>query len=1315
MRGMAVRRRLGVSIFVDNISKRIHQRSLWEAFQEYGSVLDVFIAYNSTRRRGKATTFAFERFGNEEEAKSALVKAKGRWMDGFRIKVFFAKKEQPKRVEDDDLVRRPQKCLWRLKDTRTFKEVLMGKDSPVLSKNETVSIRNDLVDSSIKPKGTLVRVEVVDRLRKTIVVPESDMEWSRYCLVGCIKPMFNVDIIQEALVSDGFQTTVCTWYGQMAILRFPNNEERMRCWSIRSELLRIWFQELELLEGFEGIKKVKTWVILYDVPLSVWSTRFFLDLANRWGSVIEVDDDTKNLRRFDEARVLIHTKRTSIIPDMMAFVVNGMVCQIKVNTEMFEDAQRFIDDAFPTNQQIVEGSVDSVSDPGSDLGSNVDSIPDGQKLFDVTVLSVGSADLWVTSGLGVKTGLEIIEPVNYSESISHNSRLQEVHVEVLEEGSISEDGAQKSVGGRGNGGIKSGGFVKIRIGGPLSLRAGLEKFNWWVARSRKNSKSKDVTGGSSFNKEWKQVPVFTPEEEPHTQVHELGQGSPVGHTSSMEALKTLEMGNLMGVQFEDSDEKVVARLSELEVEGLGRLKKVRAVAKVLRKSYARVAFIQESKLGVLKPNISRRLLGRNFGEMEVSASSGASSGLISLWDTKFFVLERKVVLDRTIILVGQMKPFDLKCVLINVYAPNDPSERKAFFDCLSNHIVAFQLPVVMGGDFNTVKTMDDRMGASTHTGSLKCFEEFIQRNALIDLPLNGSEFTWFRGGIRTSASRLDRFLVSPEVLGCLNNAIQCSLSGGLSDHRPIVLKEMKVNDGLKPFKWFSHWMEEPDLVKCVETTALNSGGKDVGATLREIKGAVKGWVKEFRNAQSGSYEELEMKLTELENRVIVDGWDPVLGSEIRSLKIELWSILRREEREWLQKSRLKWFQERDKNTKFFQLSATVRRNINRIEAITVGNNTLKDPDHIMGAFEDHFRRNYNSSSTLPIKSLEVEWSKLDFLSRSALEEPFTTSEVWRAIQSADGNNAPGPDGFNLDFFKKLWPSLMHKVMEFFDEVSNGRLKDKGINHSFVTLIPKIPNPRKIDDFRPISLVVGETQFAFLAGKQLSDCVLVANEVIDEVRQSRGEALSGLIKKAVELSLTEGVPMGSNGLIISHLQFADDLIIFAKASVETVINIKSLLRIFEVIAGLRLNLVKTKLYGVNVEEQVIRGWADVIKCSSGNLPSEYLGLPLGQNCLDIWYPIIEKVRAKLEGWKCKLLSFAGCITHLLDALGVQLSFVHRESNVAAHVLAKQGSSGFWSDGDEELNDGGYARHGQRLADGRRSNGNWVREETAEGRG
>ncbi|KAL4386453.1 hypothetical protein GQ457_09G021090 [Hibiscus cannabinus] len=73
----------------------------------------------------------------------------------------------------------------------------------------------------------------------------------------------------------------------------------------------------------------------------------------------------------------------------------------------------------------------------------------------------------------------------------------------------------------------------------------------------------------------------------------------------------------------------------------------------------------------------------------------------------------------------------------------------------------------------------------------------------------------------------------------------------------------------------------------------------------------------------------------------------------------------------------------------------------------------------------------------------------------------------------------------------------------------------------------------------------------------------------------GECLNLLLSKAVRASLFSGfvIGRGSNSMEITHLQFADDLIIFCDASLDQVRNIKRVLRVFELASGLQLNLKK----------------------------------------------------------------------------------------------------------------------------------------------
>ena len=109
-------------------------------------------------------------------------------------------------------------------------------------------------------------------------------------------------------------------------------------------------------------------------------------------------------------------------------------------------------------------------------------------------------------------------------------------------------------------------------------------------------------------------------------------------------------------------------------------------------------------------------------------------------------------------------------------------------------------------------------------------------------------------------------------------------------------------------------------------------------------------------------------------------------------------------------------------------------------------------------------------------------------------------------------------------------------------------------------------------------------------------------------------------------------MGLGEAMVSHLQFADNTLFFCELDMGQILNVKRVLRCFQVMSGLNINFNKSYLFGVCFKQHNLGEWADMISCKVGVFPSTYLGLPLGAkaNSIKMWEPIVEKFGRRLAG-------------------------------------------------------------------------------------
>lgn len=487
---------------------------------------------------------------------------------------------------------------------------------------------------------------------------------------------------------------------------------------------------------------------------------------------------------------------------------------------------------------------------------------------------------------------------------------------------------------------------------------------------------------------------------------------------------------------------------------------------------------------------------------------------------------------------------------------------------------------------------------------------------------------------------------------------------------------------------------------------------DVWSKLRDLKVDIKGWAKDNSNFEARDICALEAEIQHLDFTAYTHNcWDST-RTEIMRKRANLWALYRAEERMWRQKSRERWIKEGDRNTSYFHLMANIRRKQNSISQLSFGNESVNDPSLLKNLIANHFQVHFSKNEAVPISDIGIPFPKLSADSVALLEGLFTADEVKAVIFNCDGGKAPGPDGYNMDFFKKNWSLLQPDVMNMMHSFYRTGSFDKRINKPFLTLIPKRDNPTAVNDFRPISLVgilykiiskvlagrlqgvmgelIGPNQFAFAKGRQILDSSLVANEVIEMVNSRKeecllfkvdfekafdsiswqyldvvlekmgfgtkwrgwisecvttvslsvlvngsatrefpmkrglrqgcalspflfnlvAESLSLVFNKATSIGLFAGVRIREGGLMISHLQFSDDTIIFCDNSETQILNVRRVLRCFQVASGLKINFKKNKLFEIGVDYLSVQALAQTISCCADRLVQEGMQLLSG---------------------------------------------------------------------------------------------------------
>ncbi|CAL1400863.1 unnamed protein product [Linum trigynum] len=241
--------------------------------------------------------------------------------------------------------------------------------------------------------------------------------------------------------------------------------------------------------------------------------------------------------------------------------------------------------------------------------------------------------------------------------------------------------------------------------------------------------------------------------------------------------------------------------------------------------------------------------------------------------------------------------------VVIVYRPHEKEEKFAFLRELEFICRRYDEPLCILGDFNLVRSNEDYRGGPRCRELMMEFNNFINHNRLVDLPLQGALFTRSSGGSNASLSRIDRALVNLKFEEFYSPGPVQAFERAESDHSLILLQWGMFDNVHRPWRFENMWLlEEGFLQSLIGWWSILVRGSGLlfcaGNRLRQTKQIIKIWNSEVFVRAHLKIEGLLEKIKELDDAEERDQLSELAINERSLLKCELDKILLMEEISW---------------------------------------------------------------------------------------------------------------------------------------------------------------------------------------------------------------------------------------------------------------------------------------------------------------------------------------------------------------------------------------------------------------------------------
>jgi hypothetical protein len=160
---------------------------------------------------------------------------------------------------------------------------------------------------------------------------------------------------------------------------------------------------------------------------------------------------------------------------------------------------------------------------------------------------------------------------------------------------------------------------------------------------------------------------------------------------------------------------------------------------------------------------------------------------------------------------------------VSVYGPCHGVERDNFVAWLFNLNIPVDENWLLVGDFNFIRSQEDRNKPGGDLNDMFLFNEVIGHLGLLELQLKGRKFTWSNMLEIPLLEQLDWFFTSSNWISVLPNTMVLPLAKTGSDHVPCVVSIDTNIPKAKLFRFENYWVQLPGFIEALFTSKVFEG------------------------------------------------------------------------------------------------------------------------------------------------------------------------------------------------------------------------------------------------------------------------------------------------------------------------------------------------------------------------------------------------------------------------------------------------------------------------------------------------------------